>query len=48
MQTLVKDSTEDNPSAMYEIRPVKLYLPGIPFPVTEAGVANKAPVLEGR
>jgi len=26
-----------NPSAMYEIRPVKLYLPGVPFPVTEAG-----------
>src|SRR5260370_42151318 len=26
-----------NPSAMYEIRPVTLYLPGVPFPVTEAG-----------
>jgi hypothetical protein len=27
-----------NPSAMYEIRPVKLYLPGVPFPRTEDGV----------
>src|ERR1700732_453872 len=26
-----------NPSAIYEIRPVTLYLPGVPFPVTEAG-----------
>jgi hypothetical protein len=26
---------EANPSAMYEIRPVKLYLPGVPIPVTE-------------
>jgi len=43
-----RDLRAVNPSAMYEIRPVKLYLPGIPFPVTEAGVANKAPVLEGR
>ena len=25
-----------NPSAVYEIRPVLLYLPGVPFPVTEA------------
>jgi hypothetical protein len=25
-----------NPSAVYEIRPLKLYLPGVPFPVTEA------------
>jgi hypothetical protein len=25
-----------NPSAVYEIRPVSLYLPGAPFPVTEA------------
>jgi hypothetical protein len=31
-----------NPSAVYEIRPVRLYLPGVPFPVTEAasGVAG--------
>ena len=26
-----------NPSAVYEIRPLKLYLPGVAFPVTEAG-----------
>jgi hypothetical protein len=26
-----------NPSAMYEIRPVRRYLPGVPFPETEAG-----------
>ena len=25
-----------NPSAVYEIRPVALYLPGVPFPETEA------------
>lgn len=25
-----------NPSAVYEIRPVSLYLPGMPFPATEA------------
>jgi len=25
-----------NPSAVYEIRPVSLFLPGLPFPVTEA------------
>jgi hypothetical protein len=25
-----------NPSAVYEIRPLRLYLPGVAFPVTEA------------
>jgi hypothetical protein len=25
-----------NPTAVYEIRPIRLYLPGAPFPVTEA------------
>jgi hypothetical protein len=25
-----------NPSAVYEIRPLILYLPGLPFPITEA------------
>jgi hypothetical protein len=29
-----------NPSAMYEIRPVRLYRPGVPFPLTEAGPAG--------
>jgi hypothetical protein len=31
-----RDLREVNPSAMYEIRPVTLYLPGVPFPVTAA------------
>ncbi len=26
-----------NPGAMYEIRPVRLYRPGVPFPLTEHG-----------
>jgi hypothetical protein len=43
-----RDLRAVNPSAMYEIRPVKLYLPGIPFPVTEAGAGDKTPVLERR
>jgi hypothetical protein len=31
---------EANPSAVYEIRPVKLYLPGQPIPLTEAQQAS--------
>ncbi len=31
-----RDLRAANPSAMYEIRPVLLYLPGVPFPVTDA------------
>jgi len=31
-----------NPSAVYEIRPVSLYLPGAPFPTTEAPSGEKA------
>ena len=27
-----------NPTAMYEIRPVLLYRPGVPFPLTEASI----------
>ena len=27
-----------NPSAVYELRPIPLYLPGVTFPVTEADV----------
>jgi hypothetical protein len=30
-----RDLRRVNPSAVYEIRPVRLYLPGVPFPVTE-------------
>lgn len=31
-----RDLRRVNPSAVYEIRPLLLYLPGVPFPVTEA------------
>jgi len=31
-----RELRQANPSALYEIRPVMLYLPGVPFPVTEA------------
>jgi len=31
-----KDLQRVNPSAVYELRPIPLYLPGVPFPVTEA------------
>jgi hypothetical protein len=34
-----RDLRRVNPSAVYEIRPVRLYLPGAAFPVTEAGSA---------
>jgi hypothetical protein len=30
-----RDLRQVNPSAMYEIRPVTLYRPGVPFPLTE-------------
>jgi hypothetical protein len=33
-----RDLRRANPGAMYEIRPVLLYRPGVPFPLTEAGV----------
>jgi hypothetical protein len=31
-----RDLRRANPTAVYEIRPIVRYLPGIPFPVTEA------------
>jgi len=31
-----RDLRRVNPTAVYEIRPVQIYLPGVPFPVTEA------------
>jgi hypothetical protein len=37
-----RDLRRANPSAVYEIRPVQLYLPGVPFPVTEAASADQA------
>jgi hypothetical protein len=31
-----RDLRRANPSAVYEIRPIRLYLPGVPFPQTQA------------
>ena len=31
-----------NPTAVYEIRPVQFYLPGVPIPATEAASADQA------
>jgi hypothetical protein len=33
----VRDLRRANPTAVYEIRPILLYRPGLPFPITEAG-----------
>jgi len=33
-----RDLKAANPSAVYEIRPIVLYLPNTPFPVTDAGL----------
>ena len=41
-----RDLRRVNPSAVYEIRPVSLYLPGVPFPATEA--TAEAPALSGK
>lgn len=38
-----KDLQAANPSAVYEIRPIVLYLPGTPFPVTDAGLEAVRP-----
>jgi hypothetical protein len=37
-----RDLPQANPSAMYEIRPISLYLPGVPFPVTKTRVDEQA------
>ncbi len=37
-----RDLRRANPSAVYEIRPVALYLPGVPFPRTEAATGDQA------
>ena len=37
-----RDLRQANPGAMYEIRPVLLYRPGAPFPLTEAGADVQA------
>jgi hypothetical protein len=43
-----RDLRAVNPFAMYETRPVALYLPGVLFPMTEAGTADKTRVREPR
>jgi hypothetical protein len=35
---IAKEMQRANPSAVYELRPIPLYLPGTAFPVTEAEV----------
>jgi hypothetical protein len=35
-----RDLRRANPTAVYEIRPISVYLPGVPFPVTEAPVES--------
>ena len=37
-----RDLRRVNPSAVYEIRPVSLYLPGVAFPRTEAAADDQA------
>lgn len=38
-----EDLKSANPTAIYEIRPIVLYLPGTPFPVTDAGLEHVRP-----
>jgi hypothetical protein len=38
-----RDLKGKNPTAVYEVRPIVLYLPGAPFPVTDAGTADVRP-----
>ena len=35
-----RDLKRVNPTAVYEIRPISLYLPGVPFPVTEVALED--------
>jgi hypothetical protein len=42
---VARDLRRANPTAVYEIRPISLYLPGAPFPVTDA--ADSPPVTGG-
>jgi hypothetical protein len=37
-----RDLRKVNPSAIYEIRPLRLYRPGLPFPLTEQACAAPA------
>lgn len=38
---IARDLRKANPTAVYEIRPILLYLPGASFPVTEAPAPEK-------
>jgi hypothetical protein len=38
-----RDLRAVNPGAMYEIRPVRLYRPGVPFPMTETAASTATP-----
>ena len=38
---VARDLRRVNPTAVYEIRPILLYLPGAPFPVTEAPAGSE-------
>jgi hypothetical protein len=38
-----RDLKAANPSAVYEVRPIVLYRPGAPFPLTDAGLADVRP-----
>src|ERR1700688_4862862 len=46
--TAARDLRGVNPSAMYEIRPVKFYRPGVPFPLTEQGLTAAGGRASGR
>jgi hypothetical protein len=39
---IARELRRANPTAVYEIRPVRLYIPGAPFPVTEADTGPAA------
>jgi hypothetical protein len=38
-----RDLKEANPSAVYEVRPIVLYIPGNEFPLTDAGLETVRP-----
>lgn len=38
-----RDLKEANPSAIYEVRPMVLFVPGNSFPLTDAGLADVRP-----
>jgi hypothetical protein len=42
-----RDLRRVNPTAVYEIRPVSLYLPGVAFPMTEAAADHDQAVSSG-